>query len=100
MCDCSIIYVLVDSVPPIVILCHVFSSPRFHIPPASPAHLHSYVVLNVLRAGRFPEEDCYDEEEEPDKGDIQAVISTLNAKLEDLQTCHDLIAKHASTLHR
>ena len=46
------------------------------------------------------EEDGYDEEEEPDKGDIQAVISTLNAKLEDLQTCHDLIAKHASTLHR
>jgi len=46
------------------------------------------------------EEDGFDEEEEPDKGDIQAVISTLNAKLEDLQTCHDLIAKHASTLHR
>ena len=47
-----------------------------------------------------------DEEEEdsggggqPDKAELQNQLRTLNAKLEDLTTCNDLITKHGAALH-
>lgn len=42
-----------------------------------------------------------DEEEFPtDKNEIQAVLKTLVAKLEDLSTCNELIIKHGAALQR
>ena len=40
------------------------------------------------------------DEEEPDKHDIQTTIKSLSSKLEDLNTCNDLIGKHGSALQR
>ncbi|XP_067650187.1 oxysterol-binding protein 1-like isoform X1 [Haliotis asinina] len=43
-----------------------------------------------------------DEEEahQPDKFELQNTLRTLNAKLEDLNTCNDLIAKHGAALQK
>ena len=35
-----------------------------------------------------------------DKAELQTVLKTLSAKLEDLQTCSDLIAKQCAALQR
>lgn len=51
----------------------------------------------------FPEdEEDYDESPSPggDKAELQTVLKTLSAKLEDLQTCSDLIAKQCAALQR
>ena len=37
---------------------------------------------------------------EIDKAELNNVIKTLGSKLEDLQTCHDLIVKHGLALQR
>ena len=39
-----------------------------------------------------------DERQQLDKNELQLMVSTLGAKLEDLNTCNDLIAKHESAL--
>ena len=49
--------------------------------------------------------DCYllDEEDEdtgPDKNELQNQLRTLGSKLEDLNTCNDLIIKHGAALQR
>ncbi|XP_019613975.1 PREDICTED: oxysterol-binding protein 1-like, partial [Branchiostoma belcheri] len=36
----------------------------------------------------------------PDKNEIQNTLRILSAKLEDLNTCNDLIAKHGAALQR
>ena len=44
-----------------------------------------------------------DEEEEgtgPDKNELQNLLRTLGSKLEDLNTCNDLITKHGQALQR
>ncbi|XP_021344326.1 oxysterol-binding protein 1-like, partial [Mizuhopecten yessoensis] len=43
-----------------------------------------------------------DEEEapEPDKNELQNMLKTLASKLEDMNTCNDLISKHGSGLQR
>lgn len=41
-----------------------------------------------------------DEEESPDKNEIQNTLMTLSAKLEDINTCNDLIGKNGSGLQR
>ncbi|KZS07572.1 Oxysterol-binding protein 1 [Daphnia magna] len=48
------------------------------------------------------DEDDYDESPAPggDKAELQSVLKTLSAKLEDLQTCSDLIAKQCAALQR
>lgn len=46
------------------------------------------------------EEEEYDESMASQKNEVQNVIKSLAAKLEDLQTCSDLIAKHGATLQR
>ena len=40
------------------------------------------------------------DEEENDKTDIQTTIKTLSSKMEDLNTCNDLIGRHGSALQR
>lgn len=39
-------------------------------------------------------------EPEPDKNELHNMVKTLTAKLEDMNTCNDLIAKHGSGLQR
>ncbi|XP_062568739.1 oxysterol-binding protein 1-like isoform X1 [Saccostrea cucullata] len=39
-------------------------------------------------------------EPEPDKNELQNMVKTLTSKLEDMNTCNDLIAKHGSGLQR
>lgn len=39
-------------------------------------------------------------EPEPSKNELQNMVKTLTAKLEDMNTCNDLIAKHGSGLQR
>ena len=48
------------------------------------------------------DEDDYDETPAlgTDKAELQNVLKTLSAKLEDLQTCSDLIAKQCAALQR
>ena len=45
-----------------------------------------------------------DEEEnqalQPDKNELQNTLRTLGAKLEDLNTCNDLITKHGAALQK
>jgi len=40
------------------------------------------------------------DEDDTDKADIQTLINSLNSKMEDLNTCNDLIGKHGSALQR
>ena len=42
----------------------------------------------------------YSDEDDTDKSDIQTLINSLNSKMEDLNTCNDLIGKHGSALQR
>lgn len=39
-------------------------------------------------------------EPEPDKNELHNMVKTLTAKLEDMNTCNDLIAKHGTGLQR
>lgn len=39
-------------------------------------------------------------EPEPNKNELQNMVKTLTAKLEDMNTCNDLIAKHGTGLQR
>lgn len=41
-----------------------------------------------------------DERQQPDKNELQLLVRTLASKLEDLNTCNDLIAKHGSALQK
>lgn len=56
----------------------------------------------AIRAMESEEEDGVEEGAMSDnsKADLKTVVGTLTSKLEDLQTCHELISKNATTLHR
>jgi len=46
---------------------------------------------------------CEDEDvnlTQPDRDELQNVLTSLNSKLEDIRTCSDLIQKHGSSLQR
>lgn len=59
--------------------------------------LHLFFFLSLC----LPTED-EDEEvvAQPDKNELQNLVHTLCAKLEDLNTCHDLISKHGIGLQK
>ena len=38
--------------------------------------------------------------QQPDKNELQNTLRTLGAKMEDLNTCNDLITKHGATLQK
>jgi hypothetical protein len=65
---------------------------------------HVLIYANFLISFLFfaEDEDDYDESPAPggDKAELQSVLKTLSAKLEDLQTCSDLIAKQCAALQR
>lgn len=73
----------------------------FHLKATSEVDRQKWVTALELAkadAQRMLEPDS--DEEEPDKGDIQTTIKSLNSKLEDLNTCNDLIGKHGGALQR
>jgi hypothetical protein len=47
---------------------------------------------------------CADEEEvpgeQPDKNELQQTLKTLTTRLDDMQTCSDLLTKHQAALQR
>ena len=45
----------------------------------------------------MPESD-EEESQQPDKAELNMMLHTLSAKLEDLSTCNDLIARHGLAL--
>ena len=63
-----------------------------------------FIVLTLLFELFIEDEDDYDEAPATmmggDKAELQTVLKTLQAKLEDLQTCSDLIAKQCAALQR
>jgi len=56
----------------------------------------------AIKVSDSEDEEDYDESPSPggDKAELQTVLKTLSAKLEDLQTCSDLIAKQCAALQR
>ena len=60
-------------------------------------------TLELARAGK-PNLDCgtdgTDTESDEDEGQHGPDLKSLYSKLEDLQTCHDLIKKHSASLQR
>lgn len=56
----------------------------------------------AIKVSDSEDEEDYDESSSPggDKAELQTVLKTLSAKLEDLQTCSDLIAKQCAALQR
>lgn len=46
----------------------------------------------------FTEDDDEEVVEQPDKNELQNIVRTLSTKLEDLNTCNDLITKHGAGL--
>jgi len=56
----------------------------------------------AIKISDSEDEEDFDESPSPggDKAELQTVLKTLSAKLEDLQTCSDLIAKQCAALQR
>ncbi|KAJ9599602.1 hypothetical protein L9F63_009919, partial [Diploptera punctata] len=57
-------------------------------------------LITVVYFATEEEEEEYDETMASQKNEVQNVIKSLAARLEDLQTCSDLIAKHGAALQR
>ncbi|XP_060582320.1 oxysterol-binding protein 1-like [Ruditapes philippinarum] len=73
----------------------------FHLKATSEVDRQKWVTaLELAKADAIRMLEPDSDEEEPDKHDIQTTIKSLNSKLEDLNTCNDLIGKHGSALQR
>ncbi|XP_045172406.2 oxysterol-binding protein 1-like isoform X2 [Mercenaria mercenaria] len=73
----------------------------FHLKATSEVDRQKWVTaLELAKADAIRMLEPDSDEEEPDKTDIQTTIKSLNSKLEDLNTCNDLIGKHGSALQR
>ncbi|XP_069684104.1 oxysterol-binding protein 1 isoform X3 [Periplaneta americana] len=79
----------------------------FHIKAANEVERQRWVTaLELAKAKAIrameseEEEEEYDESMASQKNEVQNVIKSLSARLEDLQTCSDLIAKHGAALQR
>ncbi|XP_052270365.1 oxysterol-binding protein 1-like isoform X2 [Dreissena polymorpha] len=73
----------------------------FHLKATSEVDRQKWITALELAkadAQRMLEPDS--DEEEPDKTDIQTTLKSLGSKMEDLNTCNDLIGKHGSALQR
>jgi hypothetical protein len=57
-------------------------------------------VIIIVYFATEEEEEEYEESLASQKNEVQNVIKSLAAKLEDLQTCFDLIVKHGAALQR
>ncbi|KAL5016149.1 hypothetical protein ScPMuIL_005738 [Solemya velum] len=74
----------------------------FHLKATSEIERQKWVTaLELAKADAIKMQDPdSDEEESPDKNEIQNTLMTLSAKLEDINTCNDLIGKNGSGLQR
>lgn len=76
----------------------------FHLKASSEVERQRWVTaleLSKARAVNLLESDDDDDiHEQPEKYELNSHLRTLNAKLNDLNTCNDLIIKHGSTLQR
>lgn len=73
----------------------------FHLKATSEVDRQKWVTALELAkadAARLLEPDS--DEDEPDKLDIQTTLKSLASKMEDLNTCNDLIGKHGNGLQR
>nr|KAG5713315.1 hypothetical protein BaRGS_007842 [Batillaria attramentaria] len=58
-------------------------------------------AIKMLEAVLILDSESDEEErQQPDKNELQLMIGMLASKLEDLNTCNDLIAKHGSALQK
>ncbi|XP_066272508.1 oxysterol-binding protein 1-like isoform X1 [Branchiostoma lanceolatum] len=81
----------------------------YHLKASSEVERQRWVTaleLAKAKAIRLMESGASDDDEDgqshtsPDKNEIQNTLRILSAKLEDLNTCNDLIAKHGAALQR
>ncbi|XP_015917026.1 oxysterol-binding protein 1 isoform X2 [Parasteatoda tepidariorum] len=79
----------------------------FHLKASNEIERQRWVTALELAKSRAIRMTESDEDEEfsilpaqSDKNELQTVLKTLNAKLEDLNTCNDLILKHGFALQR
>ncbi|XP_071480214.1 oxysterol-binding protein 1-like isoform X2 [Diadema antillarum] len=79
----------------------------FHLKAASEVERQRWVTaleLAKAKAIQMMEEDSDDDEEvlppETDRNEVQTTLRQLTSKLEDLNTCNDLIGKHGAALQR
>ncbi|XP_067136347.1 oxysterol-binding protein 1 isoform X2 [Centruroides vittatus] len=79
----------------------------FHLKATSEVERQRWVTaleLAKARAIRMMESEDDEEYEmmpaQPDKNELQTVLKVLSTKLEDLNTCNDLILKHGTALQR
>jgi hypothetical protein len=56
--------------------------------------------MTIMYFATEEEEEEYDESMASQKNEVQNVIKSLVSRLEDLQTCSDLITKHGAALQR
>ncbi|XP_025090747.1 oxysterol-binding protein 1-like isoform X5 [Pomacea canaliculata] len=58
-------------------------------------------AIKMLEAVLLVDSESDEEErQQPDKNELQLMVRTLASKLEDLNTCNDLIAKHGNALQK
>lgn len=76
----------------------------FHLKATSEVERQKWVTALELAKSEaikmLEAESDEEERQQPDKNELQVVVSTLASKLEDLNTCNDLIAKHGSALQK
>ncbi|XP_064618956.1 oxysterol-binding protein 1-like isoform X2 [Lineus longissimus] len=77
----------------------------FHLKASSEVDRQKWVTaleLAKAKAINLMESDEEDEEthSQPDKNELQNTLRTLTSKLEDLNTCNELIVKHGAALQR
>ena len=56
--------------------------------------------LHEIIASIVSDDDFDEEESQPDKNELASTLRTLSAKLDDLNTCNELISKHGAGLQR
>lgn len=77
----------------------------FYLKATSEVERQKWVTaLELAKADAIKLSDPADSDEEvepePDKNELHNMVKTLTAKLEDMNTCNDLIAKHGTGLQR
>ncbi|XP_076452953.1 oxysterol-binding protein 1-like isoform X2 [Babylonia areolata] len=76
----------------------------FHLKATSEVERQKWVTALELAKSEaikmLEAESDEDERQQPDKNELQLMVRTLASKLEDLNTCNDLIAKHGSALQK
>lgn len=73
----------------------------FHLKAANELEKQKWVAALELAKNRAKQDNPDSDEEtntEAEKNEVQTMLKTLQVKLEDLNTCHDLVQKHSGAL--